>query len=163
MIDKKSPLWEYLSPEMKDLAAEGDKLLNSCLLKSEDGMQDYSYLVFCWGKLYEGFLKKVFLDLKLITPEDYFGNEVRIGKLLSTGMGNKPPHRLSIIKDLSSNKVFGENLTKIMRVVWRNSRNTVFHFFPNNIYKLDLDTAKKRISEVVRCMELVVNRLNSLK
>lgn len=162
-IDKSSQLWNYLTPEMKDLAIEGDKLLNSCLLKSEDGMQDYSYLVFPWGKLYEGFLKKIFLDLNLITPEDYFGNEVRIGKLLSSGQGNKPPHRLSLIKELSSSKVFGESLTKVMRMVWRNSRNTVFHFFPNNVYKLDLETAKKRISEVVKCMDLVVNRLNSLK
>jgi hypothetical protein len=162
-IDKNSTLWEYMTPEMRDLALEGDKLLNSCLLQSDDGMQDYSYLVFPWGKLYEGFLKKIFLDLKLITPEDYFGNEVRIGKLLSTGFGSKPPHRLSIIKELSSSKIFGENLTKVMRSVWRNARNTVFHFFPNNVYKLDLETAKKRIQEVVRCMDLVVNRVNSIK
>ena len=29
--------------------------------------------------------------------------------------------------------------------------------------KLDIETAKKRINEVVKCMELVVNRIDSLK
>ena len=162
-IDKNSQLWNYLTPEMKDLAIEGDKLLNSCLLKSEDGMQDYSYLVFPWGKLYEGFLKKIFLDLGFITSEDYYGNDIRIGKLLSSGTRYLPPHRLSIIKELSSSKVFGENLTKLMRGVWKNSRNLVFHFFPDNFYKVDLETAKKRITDTIRCMEVVVNRLNSIK
>ena len=78
-------------------------------------------------------------------------------------MGNKPAHRLSIMSELSSSKILGENLTKAMRSVWKNSRNSVFHFFPDNVYKLDIDTAKKRINEVVKCMELVVNRVDSLK
>jgi len=162
-ISRDSKLWNYLTQEMKDLVNEGEALLDSCQLTGNITIKDFSYLVFPWGKLYEGFLKKVFLDLNFITPEDYYGNEVRIGKLLSTGMGNKPPHRLSIVSELSSTKIFGENLTKAMRSVWKNSRNSVFHFFPDNVYKLDLETAKKRIEEVIKCMELVINRLDSLK
>ena len=163
VIDRESKLWNYMTQEMKELVFEGEALLTSCQLTGELKIKDFSYLVFPWGKLYEGFLKKVFLDLNFITPEDYYGNEVRIGKLLSTGMGNKPPHRLSIVAELSSTKILGENLTKAMRSVWKNSRNSVFHFFPDNVYKLDLDTAKKRIDEVVKCMELVVNRVESIK
>jgi len=163
LINRDSNLWNYLTQEMKDLAIEGETLLKSCQLTGEINVKDFSYLVFPWGKLYEGFLKKVFLDLNFITSEDYYGNEVRIGKLLSTGMGNKPAHRLSIVSELSSGKILGENLTKAMRGVWKNSRNSVFHFFPDNVYKLDLETAKKRIDEVVKCMELVVNRVDSLK
>jgi hypothetical protein len=163
LLERTSKLWNYLTPEMRDLVVEGERLLESCQLQGDVQIKDFSYLVFPWGKLYEGFLKKVFLDLKFITPEDYYGNEVRIGKLLSTGMGNKPAHRLSIMSELSSSKILGENLTKAMRSVWKNSRNSVFHFFPDNVYKLDIDTAKKRINEVVKCMELVVNRVDSLK
>lgn len=163
VIDRNSRLWNYLSQEMRDLVLEGEALLNSCQLKGEAQVKDFSYLVFPFGKLYEGFLKKVFLDLKFITEEDYYGNEVRIGKLLSAGQGNKPPHRLSIVTELSSGKILGENLTKAMRGVWKNSRNSVFHFFPNNVYKLDLETAKKRINEVIKCMELVVNRIEAIK
>lgn len=163
MIKRDSNLWKFMTQEMRDLVIEGEELLKSCQLTGDVQVKDFSYLVFPWGKLYEGFLKKVFLDLNFITSEDYYGNEVRIGKLLSTGMGNKPPHRLSIITQLSSSKTFGENLTKVMRGVWKNSRNSVFHFFPDNVYKLDLETAKKRIDEVVKCMELVVNRVESIK
>jgi len=163
IVNRDTNLWKYLTQEMKELVVEGEALLKSCQLSGEIEVKDFSYLVFPWGKLYEGFLKKVFLDLNFITSEDYYGNEVRIGKLLSTGMGNKPPHRLSIVNELSSSKILGENLTKVMRGVWKNSRNSVFHFFPDNVYKLDLDTAKKRINEVVKCMELVVNRVESLK
>ena len=163
MISRDSRLWNYLTQEMRDLVTEGEALLKSCQLQGEINIKDFSYLVFPWGKLYEGFLKKVFLDLTFITPEEYYGNEVRIGKLLSAGMGNKPPHRLSIVSQLSSAKVLGDNLTKAMRGVWKNSRNSVFHFFPDNVYKLDLETAKKRIQEVIKCMELVVNRVESIK
>lgn len=163
IVNRDTNLWKYLTQEMKELVVEGEALLKSCQLSGEIEVKDFSYLVFPWGKLYEGFLKKVFLDLNFITSEDFYGNEVRIGKLLSTGMGNKPPHRLSIVNELSSSKILGENLTKVMRGVWKNSRNLVFHFFPDNVYKLDLDTAKKRINEVVKCMELVVNRVESLK
>lgn len=162
IIKRDSPLWDYLTPDMRDLAIEGEKLLDSCNLSGDIRIKDFSYLVFPWGKLYEGFLKKIFLDLGYITPEDYYGNEIRIGKLISTGLGTKPPHRLSIYKEMSSAKIFGENLSKIIKGVWRNSRNMVFHFFPNNIYKVDLELAKKRINETVKCMELVVNRYNSI-
>lgn len=163
LVKRNSPLWEYLTPEMRDLVVEGEKLLNSCSLQGEIEVKDFSYLVFPWGKLYEGFLKKIFLDLKFITPEEYYGNEIRVGKLLSSGMGPKPPHRLSIVKDLSSDKVFGENLTKVMKGIWKNSRNMVFHFFPDNVYSIDLLSAKKRINDTIKCMELVVNRYNSIK
>ena len=105
----------------------------------------------------------MFLDLKFITPEEYYGNEIRIGKLLSAGTEKTPPHRLSIVKELSSDKVFGTNLTKVMRGIWKNSRNMVFHFFPDNVYSIDLPGAKQRIEETVKCMELVVNRYNSIK
>jgi len=163
IIKRDSPLWKYLSEDMRDLAIEGEKLLNSCNLSGDISIKDFSYLVFPWGKLYEGFLKKIFLDLKFITPEDYYGNDIRIGKLISSGIGDKPPHRLSIYREISSNKILGENLTKIIKGVWKNSRNMVFHFFPNNVYSIDLETAKKRINETVKCMELVVNRYNSIK
>jgi len=163
MIKRNSALWQYLTPEMRELAHEGEVLLNSCVISGSSEVKDHSYLVFPWGKLYEGFLKKIFLDLGFITSEDYYGNDIRIGKLLSSGTRYLPPHRLSIIKELSSSKVFGENLTKLMRGVWKNSRNLVFHFFPDNFYKVDLETAKKRITDTIRCMEVVVNRLNSIK
>jgi hypothetical protein len=162
LIKRNSKLWEYLTPEMKELAAEGEMLLNSCVVTGNKEIKDFSYLVFPWGKLYEGFLKKIFLDLGFITSEDYYGNDIRIGKLLSTGGRNIPPHRLSIVKELSSTKVFGENLTKIMRGVWKNSRNLVFHFFPDNFYKIDLVTSRKRINETIKCMEIVVNRYHDI-
>jgi hypothetical protein len=163
MIKRNSQLWEYLSPDMRQLAVEGEKLLGTCTLQGETDITDFSYLVFPWGKLYEGFLKKMFLDLKFITPEEYYGNEIRIGKLLSSGSEVKPAHRLSIVKELSSDTVFGENLTKVMKGIWKNSRNMVFHFFPDNVYSIDLVNAKKRIEDTIKCMELVVNRYNSIK
>lgn len=163
LIKRDSELWKYLTVEMRELALEGEKLMDSCILQGETPTKDFSYLVFPWGKLYEGFLKKIFLDLRFITPEDYYGNEIRIGKLLSTGTAEKPPHRLSIVKELSSGKIFGENLVKIMKGVWKNSRNMVFHFFPDNFYRVDQESARKRILDTIKCMELVVNRYNSIK
>ena len=60
LLERTSRLWEYLTPEMRDLVVEGERLLESCQLQGDVQIKDFSYLVFPWGKLYEGFLKKYF-------------------------------------------------------------------------------------------------------
>ena len=47
---------------------------------------DYSYLVFPYAKLYEGFLKDIFLSAEIISQTEYVSDHFRIGKALSPSM-----------------------------------------------------------------------------
>ena len=90
---------------------------------------DYSFVVFPAAKAYEGFLKKLFLDMGFITQEDYFGKHFRIGKALNP----------SLEKDLRREGVYdkiikycqGHELADNLWNTWKMSRNLIFHWFPN--------------------------------
>jgi hypothetical protein len=63
---------------MKDLMRESFHLLDREKENSSNS-HDYAFVVFPAAKAYEGFLKKVLFDLKLITKQQYLGDRFRIG------------------------------------------------------------------------------------
>ena len=66
---------------MRDLARQTYELLNREELKVAGGekeQHDYAFVVFSLAKAYEGFLKRVFLDMKMIDRRQYFGEYFRI-------------------------------------------------------------------------------------
>jgi len=156
VIARNSVLWEYLSSEQRGLVEDGELLVEQAH-KMPHGVSDYSYLVFPFSKAYEGFLKKLFLDMQLMRPEDYYGDDIRIGKILN-------PH---FVKEHGSvyNKVCrgavknGENLVaEKLWNTWKKGRNLVFHYFPHNFRRLSYTEAKEIIEDVIDSMNFAMEK-----
>ncbi|MCJ7805792.1 hypothetical protein MUP46_04105 [Patescibacteria group bacterium] len=142
--------WNYLGEDLQ-------KLLNEAVLLSEtyygkEDFHDYAFVVFPAAKAYEGFLKKLFLDLEFITPQDYYGKHFRIGKALNP----------SLEKSFRSESVYdklvaftGTNmLADTLWDTWKNCRNLVFHWFPNEKNALSVTEAKERVDMVIKAIGL---------
>lgn len=155
VIARNTVLWNYLSSEQRGLVSDGELLLDFAH-KMPHGVSDYCYLVFPFSKAYEGFLKKLFLDLKLLRPEDYYSDDIRIGKILN-------PH---FIKEHSAvyHRLYVNVAEKLWKT-WKNGRNLVFHYFPHNFRRLSYTEAKEIIEEIVDAMTFAIEKcpLPSLK
>jgi hypothetical protein len=156
LIARKSVLWDYLSSEQQGLVEDGEFLMEYAH-KMAHGVSDYSYLVFPFSKAYEGFLKKLFLDMQLMRPEDYYGEDIRIGKILN-------PHFVkehgSVYNRVCSGKaVGGENLVaERLWKTWKKGRNLVFHYFPHNFRRLSYTEAKELVEEIIAAMSYAMEK-----
>ncbi len=153
MISEGSRLWNYLSVSQRVLSGDGVFLLNDSVVHRDEEPTDYSYLVFPFAKLYEGFLKDLFLDLGIIDVHDYASDHYRIGKALS-------PH---MVKRLGRNSAYGEverrfskDLASRMWHTWKNGRNLVFHYFPHNYRALTLEQARQLVQLLTDTMQAAV-------
>ena len=157
MITENSTLWEYLSPSQRELANVGLFLLEDSSRHVGTTLTDYSYLVFPFAKLYEGFLKQLFLDLRLINDREYRSDHYRVGKTLS-------PHLVGRLRARSAygqiESKFDSTLALELWQTWKNGRNLVFHYFPHNIRALTLDQAKQIIFRICDTMEMAVAKTN---
>jgi hypothetical protein len=153
MIVNGTALWHYLSPDQRSLASDGAFLLDDVNVHHDVEPTDYSYLVFPYAKLYEGFLKQIFLDLEIIGEREYDSEHYRIGKVLS-------PHLVGRLRNKSAygqiQERFGKDLATRMWHTWKNGRNMVFHYFPHNYRALTLDAARAVITNIVDTMTEVV-------
>src|SRR4030043_1223043 len=77
--------WGYIEADLNELLKESQKLA-ATTSGWEEKFHDYAFVVFPAAKAYEGFLKKLFLDLGFISEEDYFGKRFRIGKALNPAL-----------------------------------------------------------------------------
>jgi len=145
--------WMYLERDLQELLSESLVLLE----RTKDWNQtfhDYSFVVFPAAKAYEGFLKKLFLDMGFITKDDYFGKHFRIGKSLNPTLDPKYRDRDWVYDDLTQ-FCDGEDLPKKLWRTWKNSRNLVTHWFPNEQNAIDLVEAEKRIEMVIEAIDEV--------
>lgn len=149
-IDKNSFFWQYLSPGQKGLIEGGLYLLEDTKNHPDIRITDYSYLVFPFAKAYEGFLKKLFLDLHFISPKDYESDHFRIGKALNPQL-EKRLRRWSIYDKIV--RLGGKELADTFWFVWRRGRNLVFHYFPHNFKALSLPEAEEIIESIVNVMQ----------
>ncbi|KUK79482.1 MAG: hypothetical protein XD95_0351, partial [Microgenomates bacterium 39_7] len=74
--------YQYLTDWQIQLADVTSKLLQ-IHQQDQEPLVDYSFIVFPMSKAYEGFLKKLFFDMKLISQETYEGHRFRIGRALN--------------------------------------------------------------------------------
>jgi len=153
MIQAGSALWHYLSPQQRQLARDGALLVEDCTLHPNERLSDYSYLVFPFAKLYEGFLKQLFRDLGIIEERDYQSDHFRIGKVLSAHLVGRLGRR-SAYGQLE--KRFGRPIADKLWQTWRQARNLVFHYFPHNYRALSQSRAKELIAATVSAMEEAV-------
>ena len=160
MITPGSVLWNYLSPQQKKLASDGTWLFEDRKNHPTQELSDYSYLVFPFAKLYEGFLKQLFRDLHIIEERDYQSDHFRLGKVLSPNLVRRLGKR-SAYQQVSDR--FGEKLAQQLWIAWKQGRNLVFHYFPHNFRALTIDEAVERISLTVDAMEAAVRVLRPPK
>jgi hypothetical protein len=154
-ISKESFLWTYLQPEIRELLNDGEHLMKAV---ERDGLvtklADFSFLVFPFSKAYEGFLKKLFLDVKLIKYEDYYSDDIRIGRVLNP---NYEHEAQNVFSKLTNNLVDGREVSEKLWDVWKNGRNLVFHYFPHNYKRLSYTEAQDLIIQIIEAMEAAVN------
>ncbi len=153
MITQNSPLWQYMSLQQQSLARDGQLLIEDRRAHPDERLSDYSYLVFPFSKLYEGFLKQLFLDLSIISEIDYRSDHFRIGKALSPNLVGRLGKR-SAYGQVETR--FGKSLASRLWNTWKQGRNRIFHYFPHNYLALTEDEAHQRITLITDTMEEAV-------
>jgi hypothetical protein len=153
IIKDGSLLWQYLSVNQKALARDGEFLIEDSKIHTDAPPTDFSYLVFPFAKLYEGFLKQLFLDLEIIRTSDYDSDHFRIGKVLSPNLARRLGQR-SAYTQISTR--FGKGLADDLWYTWKQARNLVFHYFPHNLRSLTRDQAVELVAMIVSTMEAAV-------
>lgn len=119
--------------------------------ESSSGFHDYAFVVFPAAKAYEGFLKKLFLDLGLITREQYEGDHFRIGKSLSPNLPERFRDHDWVWEKLSR-FCGGVELPKVLWGAWKESRNSVFHWFPREENFISLEEARRRVGLILKAI-----------
>ena len=131
MLSQSSQLWQYLSQPQQALVEQGYFLMEDVKAHVPAfRISDYSFLVFPFAKAYEGFLKKLFLDLGIIKHWQYEDDHFRIGKTLSPFMQKRLKQNSVYLRltQLTGNSAFADEL-------WRGwgggGKKNFFFFFPN--------------------------------
>lgn len=144
-----SALWQYLSASQQQLAADGQLLIEDRKKHPSEHLSDYSYLVFPYAKLYEGFLKQLFLDIGAIGEREYASDHFRIGKALS-------PNLARLLGQKSAyayiSRRHSDGLALRLWNTWKKGRNLVFHYFPHNVRRLSLHEAVTTTQGIVDTM-----------
>lgn len=153
LIDRKALLWSYLTPDQKDLVTDCEKLMADAG-EHPQTLSDYSYIVFPIAKMYEGFLKKLLFDLKIIDQKQYYSEHFRIGKALNP---NLEEHlRLESVYDKLCSHFEGEVLGSALWQAWKKGRNLLFHYFPGQVSRISLSEAEFTVRFVLEAMTQAV-------
>jgi hypothetical protein len=162
---EKKKWWGYIHDDIKEFLVQSLLLVETAekwethftetfgrgTLKKE-GFHDYSFIVFPAAKAYEGFLKKLFLDLGFISEDDYYGKHFRVGKALNPSLEKEIREREGVY-DKIVNYCGGETLAERMWICWKECRNLLFHFFPNEKNAISLVEAKERVILIIETMD----------
>lgn len=114
---------------------------------------DYSFVVFPAAKGFEGFLKKLFLDLGFISEDDYFGKRFRIGKSLNPSLDRIRRARYGVY-DKVVKYCRGNELADAMWETWKLCRNQLFHWFPNEKHVVSFTDAKNKVQLIFDTVDL---------
>jgi hypothetical protein len=153
MIKPNAALWQYLSPDQQQLASDGALLIADRESHPDERLSDYSYLVFPFAKVYEGFLKQLFRDIGAISEREYQSDHFRIGKALS-------PNLVRLLGAKSAyawiTRRYSAELAMSLWTMWKQGRNLVFHYFPRNIQRLSYGESVKIVTRIINTMEEAV-------
>ncbi len=150
-----SKLESFLGSELLPLWADGEKLLASA---TNGAYSDYSFIIFPFAKVYEGFLKKLFLQIGAINEYQYTDDRWRVGRALNPQLEKEYRHTESVYDRLvgycgSHGTSQGEKLAEALWQAWKKGRNQVFHFWPGRSKQLSLEEAREIVSEIEAAME----------
>ena len=148
---KQKPWWGYLGEDLQGLLSEA-LLLSDKVGSWEQKFHDYSFVVFPASKAYEGFLKKLFLDMGFISRDDYYGKHFRIGKALNPQL---EPHlrETESVYDRVVNFCGVVELANQLWETWKVCRNLVFHWFPDEKRAINYEEAKSRVAKVIATID----------
>jgi hypothetical protein len=144
--------WDYIHADLKDLIRESNILIDK-VEKWEEKFHDYAFVVFPVAKAYEGFLKTIFYDMGLITKQDYFGKRFRVGKALNPALDKRYRKKESVY-DRLVDFCQGEELPKVLWETWKEGRNLLFHWFPNERNAIDYPEAREIFHKILMAMDL---------
>ncbi len=148
---KTKPWWNYLEEDLAELINESFLLLDN-VDQWDEKFHDYSFVVFPAAKAYEGFLKKLFLDLGFIAREDYYGKRFRIGRALNPQLEERLREYESVydrLQTFTGDRQLGDELWQ----TWKQSRNLIFHWFPDEKNAITLEEAKFRIEMIIASID----------
>ena len=145
--------WDYLEEDVKELLLESQNLAEK-VQNWEQKFHDYSFVVFPAAKAYEGFLKRLFLDMGFITKEEYYGRHFRIGKSLNPQLEKKYRNDDWVFEKLT-HYCKGKELPDKLWDTWKKSRNLLFHWFPNELNAVTLKEAGERFKMVISAIDEV--------
>lgn len=149
--------WKYLGEDIQKLLLTSEfiykvvKGWGADLPGEKSRFHDYSFVIFPAAKAYEGFLKKLFLDLGFITEEDYYGKHFRIGKALNPSLPRELRKESVYLKIVKFCK--GHTLADELWETWRSCRNLTFHWFPNEKNAITLPEARKRLTMIINAID----------
>ncbi len=159
MIQHNDSVWNALSKEQRILADDGAFLVADSLVHKDAEPTDYSYLVFPYAKLYEGFLKDTFLRLGVISHVDYTSTRFRIGRVLNPNIA-KLLRGKSVFAQLRNR--YGIALPEHLWQAWKQGRNLVFHYFPADVRVLSREQAVNAIELLVGAMRELLEQTNRI-
>lgn len=144
--------WDYIEHDMQELLLQSETLVEHVGVWRHK-FHDYAFVVFPAAKAYEGFLKKMFLDLQFISEEDYYGKRFRIGRALNPALEPRFRERESVYDKL----VYfcqGEELPKALWDMWKRGRNMSFHWVPDEKNVISFTQSKKLVADIFDTMDL---------
>lgn len=149
---KEKSWWNYVEKDIRGLLIEA-YTLKDFASNFDEKFHDYAFVIFPAAKAYEGFLKKVFLDLGFISEEEYFGRRFRVGKALNPQLDKCIRHESVYDKlvDYCNDSRVADQLWK----TWKQSRNLVFHWFPKEKNAINLKEAGERLEMIISAMDAV--------
>ncbi len=143
-------LRDFLGSELLPLWTDGEKLLAS----ASGGFSDFSFVVFPFAKVYEGFLKKLFLTVGAISQWQYDNDRWRVGRALNPQLEKEFRHVESVYDRVA--EFCDPNLPEALWQAWKKGRNQIFHFWPGKSRPLPLPQAKEIIEELKNTMEMAL-------
>jgi uncharacterized protein with HEPN domain len=144
--------WDYLEEDLQELLRESTLLLDK-VEKWEKTFHDYSFIVFPAAKAYEGFLKKLFLDLGFITEKQFSGRRFRVGKALNPSLDRRLWSKYSVYHKLINYCAGNEDLADVLWESWRQGRNLLFHWFPKEKNAISYKEAGEKVSMILHAMD----------
>lgn len=150
---KNKPWWDYLPEDLKESLELSFKLAEMSSSWSKK-LSDYSFIIFPAAKAYEGFLKKLFLDMGFISKADYYSKHFRIGKSLNPELEDKYKDEDWVYEKLAT-YCQGNNIPDKLWKTWKESRNVVFHWFPDEKNTVNHAEAVEKLLMVVDAVDQV--------
>ena len=150
-LEKRS-WWKYTHADLKDLIKESYLLIEKSA-NWQEKFHDYAFLIFPAAKAYEGFLKTIFHDMGFISDEEFYGKRFRIGKALNPALEENLREKESVYDKLA-NFCRGKDLPNALWDTWKEGRNLLFHWFPNERNVITFPEAQSIFQKILDTMDL---------
>lgn len=148
----KNPWWSYLEEDLQELVKESHLLLTK-VGTWEEKFHDYAFVVFPAAKAYEGFLKKLFLDLNLISEKQFYGKRFRVGKALNPAIRHSWRRKYGVYDKLTKYCGGDKGLADTLWDTWKLCRNILFHWFPNEKNAISFEEARTKFEMILSAFD----------